>query len=434
MSSERRNLLPDPIVGTIELPTWLVNIKDEPAVRRMLFIRQLGLKAYVDYPGAIHTRYSHSLGTMYLSGKLTDLLIQNMNDQGHKILSDNLKINKENIMAAGFLHDIAHGPFSHSVDFAMNCLTGKSHQEFAEDVISNYLPEDLGNWVDKKQVIKMISGEHDYPFISQIIDGPIDVDKLDYLLRDAYHVGLRYSFDLDYFLGSHTILGNEDNLKTCKLGLKNTHQAVVTTELFLVVWKSMYDLVYHVQNSRIAEKMLEKAILVHKDDGKIKDIFSNTIEFLKLDDDKLLTLLSDIGEYGSDIVTRIKRNKVYKMAFQSELNQNYFEMSPEFIESLKEVNKVCDNLSRKINEKYDKEDYQYICDIITSKSPKEIQIDNFDEDTGEYVTLRNKSNIVGAIQALRSLRIYANPSLDDIPDKSLILEDMIELIEEERND
>lgn len=61
--------LPDSVQGTIELPQWLIDIKDGPVIRRMMFIRQLGLKVYMDFPGAIHTHYSHSLGTMYLAGK-----------------------------------------------------------------------------------------------------------------------------------------------------------------------------------------------------------------------------------------------------------------------------------------------------------------------------------------------------------------------------
>jgi len=429
MSTQRRNLIPDPIAGTIELPTWLVKIKDQPAIRRMLFIRQLGLKAYVDFPGAIHTRYSHSLGTMHLAGKCSELLIQKMNDKGKRILADNLRINKEEIMTAGFLHDIAHGPFSHSVDFAMKMITGKTHQDLAEDVIQNHLPSDLGNWVDRKQVIKLIRGNHDYPFLSEIIDGPLDVDKLDYLLRDAHHVGLRYSFDLDHFLGSHTILGDEESLQTCRLGLENSPQAIVTTELFLVVWKSMYDLVYYVQDSRIAEKMLEKAILLNQDKKIIKKSFSNIFEFLKLDDDKLLTMLSDLDEFSSEIVTNIKGNKMYKVVVDIDLNPKNFQMSPEFISSLNEEEKVCEEISQQLNLKLGKENYQYICDIITSKSPKEIHIDEVNEETGDYLTLREKSNIVGALQALRRLKVYVNPSLDDIPTETVIYENVKELIE-----
>jgi len=429
MSAERRYVVPDPIAGTIELPTWLVKIKDEPAIRRMSFIRQLGLKAYVDYPGAIHTRYSHSLGTMYLASKLTDLLIQKMNDRGKRILADNLNTNRSNIMAAGFLHDIAHGPFSHSVDFALKKITGKTHQDLAEDVVKNHLPPDLDNWVNRDQLVKIIRGIHDYPFISEIIDGPIDVDKLDYLLRDAYHVGLRYSFDLDHFLRSHTILGDEENLRTCKLGLENNQQSIVVTELFLVVWKSMYDIVYHIRDSRIAEKMLEKAILINKDNESIRKLFTDINYFLDLDDEKLLSSLSNAGEISKNIVKSIRENKIFKVILEVDLNQEIFEMSPEFITSLKDEDEVCDHISKIINDTYKQENYNYICDIITSKSPKEIHINEKDEETGDYVILRNKSSIVGAIQALRRMLIYANPSLENIPEKESIFKSVKEIIE-----
>jgi uncharacterized protein len=248
MSSQRRHVFPDPIAGKIELPPWLVKIKEEPAIRRMLFIRQLGLKAYIDFPGAIHTRYSHALGAMYLAKKTTDVLIQKMNEKGKSLVENCLVTNRETLIAAGFLHDIAHGPFSHAVDFAMRKISGKTHEDLAKDIILDILPPDIANLINEQQVIKLIQGKHDYPFLSQIISGPIDIDRLDYLLRDAYHVGLKYSFDLDYFLSSYTILGDQECLKKCKLGIENSTQATVTTELFLVIWKSMYDLVYLVED------------------------------------------------------------------------------------------------------------------------------------------------------------------------------------------
>ena len=306
VSSQRKHVFPDPIAGKIELPPWLITIKEEPAVRRMLFIRQLGLKAYIDFPGAIHTRYSHALGVMFLANKTTELLIEKMNAKRNKSIENCLKARKNELIAAGFLHDIAHGPFSHSVDFAMWQISGKTHEELAKDVILECLPQDLSNLVDIQQVIKLIQDKHDYPFLSQIINGPIDIDKLDYLLRDAYHVGLKYSFDLDYFLNSYTILGDPENLCKCKLGIENTVQARATAELFLVLWKSMYDLVYHVEGSRIAEKMLEKAILLNKDDPTIKEQFSTAESFVKLTDDELLKSLSSLGGQTSELVGGIK--------------------------------------------------------------------------------------------------------------------------------
>lgn len=429
MSSQRRHVIPDPIAGSIELPTWLVKIINEPAVRRMLFIRQLGLKAYVDFPGAIHTRYSHVLGTMYFAKKVADLLIQKMRDKSKRVLADNLSLNKDVLMAAGFLHDIAHGPFSHAVDYAMKKITGKSHEDLAEDIIVNQLPSDLENWIDKKQVIKLIQRKHDYPFLSQIINGPTDIDKLDYLLRDAHHVGLKYSFDIDYFLSSYTILGNEENLRNCKLGLENSQQAIATTELFLIMWKSMYVIVYHIQDSRIAEKMLEKAILLNTDDSEFVEKFKNTEHFLELYDDNLLRMLMESKGNSGELVNNIRTNRLYKILVDVELDQDHFRMSPKFLASLSEENEVSDYLSLELNKHYGQDDYRYICDIITSKAPSEIHIDELDSDTGDYVDLRKKSNIIGAIQSLRRLRIYVHPALSDVPKAEVINSEIKDIIE-----
>lgn len=432
MSIQRRHVVPDPIAGSIELPPWLIKIKEEPAVRRMLFIRQLGLKAYIDFPGAIHTRYSHALGVMYLAKKITDLLIQNMKEKNRAIIEKSLETNKEELTAAGFLHDIAHGPFSHAVDFAMRKISRKTHEDLAEDIIFNALPVDLANWINEQQVIKLIQGKHDYPFLSQIISGPMDIDKLDYLLRDAHHVGFKYSFDLDYFLRSYTILGDEECLNKCKLGLEDSPQAIVTTEIFLVMWKSMYDLVYHVEDSRIAEKMLEKAILLNKTDTRITEKFNNTKSFLELDDYELLNLLSSLGGKSEELVTDIKAGKVYKVIFNTELDQERFQMSTDFLQALKNPNKVdeiSDDISKQFNEKQSKAAYEYICDIVTSKAPSDIQIDKQDEETGEYVELRKKSRIVGAIQSQSRIKIYSDPKIKDCPASEKINTTLEEIIE-----
>ncbi len=416
MSNRRRHVIvPDPIAGKIELPNRLVKIIEEPAVRRMMFIRQLGLKAYIDFPGAIHTRYSHALGAMHLSGKITDLLIQKMDEEKNSaIIKESLVSSKNDLIAAGFLHDIAHGPFSHAVDFAMKEISGKSHEDLAEEIILNELPKDLANWVNEQQVIKLIQGKHDYPFLSQIISGPLDIDKLDYLLRDAHHVGLKYSFDLDYFLGSYTILGDRNCLNKCKLGLEDSAQARVTTEIFLVIWKSMYDLVYFVQDSRIAEKMLEKAVLLGKDEKKIAEKFNNTKSFLSLNDDELLNILTSFTGKPADLVSNIKAGKVYEVLIDSELDQTHFQMKTEFVEALKKpekANALSDTISKQFNEKNNKKEYAYICDIITSKVPSEIAIDDQDKETGEYTELRQRSRIIGAMQSQSRIKVYCDPTI-----------------------
>ena len=172
--SEVRRTVTDPIAGTIPLPIWFLQIKDVPAVRRMLFIKQLGLKAYVDFPGAMHTRYSHALGAMHLAGKVADLLysrLKKKNDEAAEAILGN----KDNLMAAGFLHDIGHGPFSHTVDFVLQQLTGKSHEQFTQSIIEKEIPPniDSGGKVNKKSVLQILSRTHEFPFLYEIIRWPL---------------------------------------------------------------------------------------------------------------------------------------------------------------------------------------------------------------------------------------------------------------------
>jgi HD superfamily phosphohydrolase len=108
-----KNLVPDPVYGTIEIPNWLLRITNEKSIQRMMFIRQLGLNAYIDYLGAIHTRYSHVLGVMHLSGRIIAMLSELEYKKGRTETATSLANNKINIMVAGFLHDICHGPCRH---------------------------------------------------------------------------------------------------------------------------------------------------------------------------------------------------------------------------------------------------------------------------------------------------------------------------------
>src|SRR6267143_1204300 len=138
---ERIHRIPDPIHGNIRPPPWLIAIDTMTPVRRMTLIRQLGLKAYIDFPGAIHTRYSHAIGVMELAGRLVDLLALKLERDGKPNSVSNLRANRSTIMAAGFLHDVGHGPFSHAVDYPLKKLSKKTHEEISTDIIKEDLKE-----------------------------------------------------------------------------------------------------------------------------------------------------------------------------------------------------------------------------------------------------------------------------------------------------
>ena len=401
---------PDPIQGTIELPLWLVGIKDEPAVRRMMFIRQLGLKAYMDFPGAIHTRYSHALGTMHLAGRMTEMLSKKMAKKGKHSIAQNLEDNLNNIMAAGFLHDIAHAPFSHAADFVLKKITGKSHEELCEDIIKQKIPSEIEDWgITKNSVIQLIKTKgHNNPFLGQIINGPLDSDKLDYLLRDAYHVGLKYSFDLDHFLRSYTVLGEEGNLSNCILGLDSTKRGIVTAELFIVIWKSMYDLVYLVEQSRISEKMLEKAFLLHVSEPSVKEMFEID-NFIKGNDESMLSQLERMGEDVAQLLAPENPKRLYIVKIDKELTEKNYRMTAEFLAEVEDdPDGLADKLSLRLAEELKQEKYSIICDVVKSKAPREIYLES--DDSSEEVLLRNKSDIVGVIKAKNILKVYVRPT------------------------
>jgi len=406
------NYVPDPIHGSIEMPSWLVKISKERSVRRMMFIRQLGLKAYVDYPGAIHTRYSHVQGVMHLAGRVVDLLYDYQQKHGNQDVAENLERNKANIMAAGFLHDIGHGPFSHVIDFILKRYSGKSHEDIGGELITKLdVLEKEGMSI--KSIQKIITGEHDYPFISDIINGQLDVDKLDYLLRDAYHVGLKYSLDLNHFIKNYMILGvGKSPLKQCELGLKNSPQAIVTADMFIVIWKSMYDLVYHVENSRIAEKMLEKSLLIRcEDDKSYASRFNDTNKFIEIDDERLLDELRLGSDLSAKLANDIRENQLYGKIFETTLSTQTYKFSDEFATKFQDKpDELSDELSLSLCKIVKLEKYQIICDIIKSRSPKPIHIDQYNE-SGEPVDLKSESDIIAAIKPEFKLKIYLDNSL-----------------------
>lgn len=402
--------IPDPIHGTINAPDWLIKIENIDAVRRMMFIRQLGLKAYIDFPGAIHTRYAHVLGAMHLAGKMVDMLAKEQGDSGRTSISNNLKDNKNTIMTAAFLHDIAHGPFSHSVDYVLKTVARKSHEELSGDIIPNNLGilEDQG--IPIQGVVKIINNNHKYPFISQIINSQLDADKLDYLLRDAHNVGYRYSFDLDHFLDLYTVIGNENDFSKCLLGLKDVDEAIVTAEIFVLIWKSMYDLVYHIESSRIAEKMLEKATLCAcQDHSCIKDLFLKTSEYVKLHDDMLLSQLEKIQGYPAKIVDRIKRRTLFKKVYEIKMDEANIKSLPEIL--AKDQDEFSDKLSKDLCSELGVDQYSLICDIVKTRSPKKIHINCLD-DSGEPIDIISRSKIIPSINAKSILRIYSDPNIE----------------------
>ena len=187
----------DPLHGYINLSTNAIKIINTPEFQRLREIKQLGT-TYLVFPSATHTRFEHSLGVYHLCNVLLEKITKKQPD---------LLINKkfiELIKIAGLVHDIGHGPFSHLYDI---CSINEKHEDRSKNIFKKIANNINYNLDLSKENIDFICDCIDPPenkkhiWYYQIVSNKIntiDVDKIDYILRDAYHIGISISISNDY--------------------------------------------------------------------------------------------------------------------------------------------------------------------------------------------------------------------------------------------
>lgn len=198
----------DPVHGFVRADRLESALIDTASVQRLRFIRQLGL-TYMVYPGAEHSRFSHALGALELAGRVYDALAAKSDGLlpvGEGCLERRL------VRVAALLHDIGHAPFSHSAEelFARGIDHEQMTRRLLEHEVGDVLRE-LGREVTPDRVATVLAGGGSGVdrLLSQVISGELDVDKMDYLLRDSLFCGVRYgSYDLERLLD--TMLPVED--------------------------------------------------------------------------------------------------------------------------------------------------------------------------------------------------------------------------------
>lgn len=304
----KKKVIRDPIHGDIKLKGLFSELIESPEIQRLYNIKQLGL-AHLVFPGAHHTRFEHSLGTYFISGKVSDNLNLDKNE-------------KELINCAALLHDIGHGPFSHTLEYILRDTLNVDHIDLTEKLISgkysifdqkekeiikskNVFDILIKHGIEPKQVVNIIRGKtHKNGYLSQLLNSSIDVDQLDYLIRDGYYTGVAYgTIDLDRFIQILIIYKNR--LAIIKKGIG-------VIENILMARALMYSSVYFHKTVRIAELMLSKSIeMLYNLDP---------YEFIKKTDFELLSYLKNKGSYQNEIITRLKYRKLFKQAYTSSIN------------------------------------------------------------------------------------------------------------------
>jgi HD superfamily phosphohydrolase len=195
----------DPIHGFIRadpLETALINSRP---VQRLRFIHQLGF-TFLVFPGAEHSRFGHVVGAMHLAGRVYDALCSKSASNGENLLPSGAQSPERRVTrAAALLHDLGHAPFSHSAEDLFE--GGIDHEEMTRRLLGTDEIEEIflahGEGIGTADVARLLGGggSPTERLLSKIVSGELDVDKMDYLLRDSLFCGVRYgTYDLERLL------------------------------------------------------------------------------------------------------------------------------------------------------------------------------------------------------------------------------------------
>jgi HD superfamily phosphohydrolase len=319
-----------PIHGFINLNDWEKNIISEPAFQRLRRIRQLAWTDQV-YPGAMHSRFEHSLGVMHVATMLYEAIISRsssvlQSELGYK--PDGLKRDLQLVRIAALLHDLGHSPFSHASEELFPDEDGNKkfkHEQYSaaivrvelRDVINNH-PLNTANYgFTTEDVAALLEGSTNAKqrlFWRDPIDGQMDADRMDYLLRDSYHAGVQYGrFDLNRI--SNTIraipgtLGMAPKLGFSQGGWHAAESLVLARYLmFTQVYFHKTRVAFDIHLKGALSELLPGGKFPRPVDGELKD-------YLSWDDWRVLGLLADGkgGEHGK----RLANRNHYRLAYGS---------------------------------------------------------------------------------------------------------------------
>ncbi len=235
----KRKIINDPVYGFIGVPSaFLFDLIEHPWFQRLRRIRQLGLTELV-YPGALHTRFHHAIGAMYLM----DQALQTLRSKGHEISDEEAT----SVQAAILLHDLGHGPFSHVLENTL--LPNVPHEHISLLLMKELNAEFSGRL---SMAIEMFEGTYKRGFFHQLISSQLDMDRLDYLNRDCYYTGvIEGSIGTDRIIKMLDIA--DDQLVVEEKGL-------LSIEHFLNARRTMYWQVYLHKTSLCAEMMLTQVL------------------------------------------------------------------------------------------------------------------------------------------------------------------------------
>lgn len=333
----------DPIHNFVYLQDEHLALVNSPVLQRLRGIRQLALASLV-YPGALHTRFDHTLGVAHVAG----------------LMADTLKLDGEErrlVCLAALLHDVGHGPFSHVSEASLvrfadrGTLTADQRAEKIHELITAKIIRDdreiakLIRREDRDAVIRLLSDGLGRPILKQIISGPLDADKQDYLLRDSKFCGVEYGrFDLQQLQRSLAAVG-----ETGREDLMINANGVHAVEQFVLAKYYMTANVYRHRVRVITDQMIIRAIRLGIDVDRLGELsglyrFDNTEAFMtnyqQWDDARFMERFCPRqapppGKLSGELLQRLRSRHLLKQVYSDRIEN----CDARVRESLKELSK-----------------------------------------------------------------------------------------------
>ncbi|MEE4359553.1 MAG: HD domain-containing protein [Desulfococcaceae bacterium] len=408
----------DPVHGFIKINEWERDIIDHPVFQRLRRIRQLSLSNMV-YPGAMHTRFEHSLGVMHVATKMFDEIVK----KRFEFLKSELNYNKTGldtdrtiVRLASLLHDVGHAPFSHAGEDLMTTIPNSNkkykHENYSaaavtllmEDVIDNH-PLNQNYNITAKKIAQFLNGS---PQLGRcllwrdLVSSQLDADRADYLLRDSYHIGAAYgNYDLNRLFSTITVIMDPET-EIPKLAIEEG--GIHTAEALIIARYMMFTQVYFHHTRRSYDYHIVKTLkgmleTTQKDSQiEIKNAFPPPIseyllkKYLEWNDWKVLGMIN-AGECNEDGITLSNRQH-HRCIYETPINPNVQEL--EFLEILEDkYDDLIAFIDNPSNSLYKIESGDIFVSLNTGKINEQVK------------PLSHLSNIVRELKSINQHRIYS---------------------------
>lgn len=297
----------DPVHGYVKMTKVERELVDSPFVQRLRRIHQLA-GTYLVYPGAIHTRFEHVVGTMHVAGQIAESLARTSD------MHDDLV---QEVRIAALLHDVGHGPFSHMYEEVLSGRDETSHEDISQRVIMETSIRDIlgRNGFSPKKMSEFAVGRQKTkpPFINEIIAGSLSADMMDYLPRDSYFTGVEYGK-----VDAQRVI---DSLHVAEGHLVIDDAALYAFEALLLARYEMFKAVYFHRTVRAAEIMLVRSMKLADRVLGLTDL-SDIEKYLELTDEVVLHKLVSLEPSTSELkearrlALNFRDRKLVKCAFE----------------------------------------------------------------------------------------------------------------------